>query len=58
MCSFIIVVIQPYVQIGLLLIQSAIEFLVEHDLVELLQDRVVKRSLIPLFRGKCSFVFA
>ena len=42
MCSFIIVVFQPYVQIRLQLCNIAIEFLAERDLVKLLQDRLVK----------------
>ena len=42
MCSFIIVVLQPYVQIGLQLFNVAIELLAERNLVELLQDRLVE----------------
>jgi len=39
MCSFIIVVFQPYIQIGLQLFNVAVEFLAERNLGELLQDR-------------------
>ena len=46
MCSFIIVVFQPYVQIGLQLFNVAVEFLAERNLVELLQDRVLGELLI------------
>ena len=46
MCTFIIVVIQPYVQIRLQLIKIAIELLAERNLVELLQDRVLGELLI------------
>ena len=42
MCTLIIVVVQPYVQIGLQLIQIAIEFFAERDLIEFLQDRLVE----------------
>ena len=48
MCSFIIVVFPPFVQIGLQLIQIAIELLAERDLVELLQDRLVETLADPI----------
>ena len=48
MCSFIIVVFQSFVQIGLQLIQIAIELLAERDLVELLQDRLVETLADPI----------
>jgi hypothetical protein len=38
MYSLIIVVFQPYVQVGLQLFNTAIEVLAEHNLIELLQD--------------------
>jgi hypothetical protein len=46
MCTFIIVVFKPYVQIGLQLFNVAVEFLAERNLVELLQDRVLGELLI------------
>ena len=57
MCSFIIVVFQPFVQIGLQLIEATIELLAERDLVELLQDRLVEAladtvgRVLPRFCG-------
>ena len=48
MCTYIIVVIQPYVQIGLRLFNVAIELLAERNLVELLQDRLVGALADPI----------
>ena len=42
MGSFIIVVFQPVVQILLQLVKAAIELLSERDLIERVQDRLVK----------------
>ena len=48
MGSFIIVVFQPGVQILLQFFQTAIEFLPERHLVELLQDRLVETLADPI----------
>jgi hypothetical protein len=48
MCSFIIVVFQPFVQIGLQLFNVAIEFFAERNLIELLQDRPMKALADPV----------
>ena len=42
MRALVVVVMQPFIQIGLQRVDAVIEFLAERDLVELLQDRLVE----------------
>ena len=42
MRALMVVVMQPFVQIGLQRVNAVIELLAERDLVELLQDRFVE----------------
>jgi len=58
MCSFIIVVFQPYVQIGLQFFNVDVEFLAERNLVELLQDRLSLLITVIAFSSMIVMVFS
>ena len=42
MCALKVVVMQPFIQIGLKRVDAVVELLAERDLIKLLQDRLVE----------------
>jgi hypothetical protein len=42
MSSFVVIVMQPFIQIGLQRVDAVVKFVAECDLIKLLQDRLVE----------------